>query len=955
ILVGMGVDLSSRKAAEARVAESESRYRLISESMQDLICLHEPDGRYRYVSPSVRDLLGFEPQELIGVDPYTLFHPDDIPAIQASHREALAPGQGHTFVQYRLRRKDGSYVWMETLTRPIRDAEGRIVKLQTSSRDITARRAAEEDRRRAEQRFRHLIENSADGLILGTIDGAITYSSPAASAILGYSEAELAKVDPYVLVHPEDEPRAKELLHGEVAAHPGVPYRIELRLQRKDDAWRWLEITFTNRMDDPSVQALVVNFRDITDRKMEDILETDRRTVLELVAQNTPLEQTLAHLALLLEHQRPGMMGGLMLVSEGRLHVGAAPSLPPEFLAAMADLPTELGNGSCAEAARSGMPVLAANIATHASWANRRDLAQAHKLRAAWSYPIISASGHVLGTLSLYDRSPRIAHDADLELMAMASRLAAVAIEHLELTEQLAHQAQHDALTGLPNRLLFEDRLRQAMGRARRLKHHLAVLYMDLDRFKHINDTLGHGAGDLLLREAAQRLESRTRQSDTLARMGGDEFTLVLTELKDPQDAARVAAKMLEAMRDPFEVDGHELFVSASIGISLFPSDGEEPSILQRCADTAMYRAKEKGRDNFQWFAAEMDILAHERMELEGHLRRAVEHDELYLLYQPQFMADGRLIGFEALMRWRHPVLGTVSPARFIPLAEESGLIVSMGAWALREACSQLARWQAAGHRGIRVAVNVSAVQFKRPDWVDTVRAALEASGIPPQTLELEITESLLLQSATETTANVFHLRDLGVGIAIDDFGTGYSSLSYLHRLPVTTLKIDQSFVRGIGTEIRSDREDAPIVRTIITLAHSLGMEVMAEGVETEAQLQFLKNLGCEGIQGFLLGRPLPIEEAEAVLTAHARPRRAGGKTGSQVKSGAAKPPAKVAVLATAEAKATPKEKATPKAKAKPGPKAKPIAGKAASARKKAPAKKAGAPEKAAKKAPKRR
>jgi EAL domain-containing protein (putative c-di-GMP-specific phosphodiesterase class I) len=321
-----------------------------------------------------------------------------------------------------------------------------------------------------------------------------------------------------------------------------------------------------------------------------------------------------------------------------------------------------------------------------------------------------------------------------------------------------------------------------------------------------------------------------------------------------------------------------------------------------------------------------MDILAHERLEMEGHLRRALEHNELFLLYQPQFRAsDGALLGFEALMRWRHPSLGLVSPARFIPLAEESGLIVPMGAWALREACGRLAAWRQQGHKGIRVAVNVSAVQFKRPDWVDTVRAVLEETRVPPGSLELEITESLLLQSATETTAHVFQLRDLGVAMAIDDFGTGYSSLSYLHRLPVTTLKIDQSFVRAIGTEIRADREDAPIVRTIITLAHSLGMEVMAEGVETEAQLTFLRDLHCEGIQGFLLGRPMSLEDAEALMAKAAKPAPAS-KGASPKKTAPKKPaPKKAAVKKPAPRKAKP------------------------------PAKKAGAPKKPAKKVAKKR
>jgi EAL domain-containing protein (putative c-di-GMP-specific phosphodiesterase class I) len=287
-------------------------------------------------------------------------------------------------------------------------------------------------------------------------------------------------------------------------------------------------------------------------------------------------------------------------------------------------------------------------------------------------------------------------------------------------------------------------------------------------------------------------------------------------------------------------------------------------------ADVAMYRAKDLGRDNFQWFAAEMNVMARERMELEWHLRYAMQLGQLDLAYQPQCAPDGRVLAFEALMRWQHPTLGEVSPTRFIPLAEDSGLVVSMGEWALRQACAQAAHWRNSGHPALRISVNVSALQFNRPDWVDTVRRALRDTQLAPEALELEITESLLLKSVRETSANLFELRRLGVGVAIDDFGTGYSSLSYLHKLPISTLKVDQSFVREIGAGPQAD--DAPIIRTIITLAHSLGMSVVAEGVETEEQHQLLVRLGCEGLQGFLLHAPMDVAAASALLEQQLRP-----------------------------------------------------------------------------------
>jgi diguanylate cyclase (GGDEF)-like protein/PAS domain S-box-containing protein len=460
--------------------------------------------------------------------------------------------------------------------------------------------------------------------------------------------------------------------------------------------------------------------------------------------------------------------------------------------------------------------------------------------------------------------------EKDKTLLEFVSGQVAAAIEHRQLTDALSWQAHHDALTGLPNRVLFQDRLQQALAMGRRKQTQVAVLYMDIDRFKHINDTLGHSAGDELLRQTTQRLEACMRDSDTLARLGGDEFTVVLGELQEASDAMRVAHKMAEAMRVPFTVHGRELFMTMSLGISVFPGDADDAESLLVNADVAMYRAKDSGRDHCQWYAAEMTVVARERMELESQLRHALQLGQLSLDYQPQCNAAGDILGFEALMRWRHPTLGNISPVRFIPLAEESGLIVSMGEWALREACAQAAKWRAAGHAALRMSVNVSAVQFKRPDWVDTVRRALHHTGLAPEALELEITESLLLQSVKETSANLFELRALGVGIAIDDFGTGYSSLSYLHRLPITSLKIDQSFVREIGAVPMDGHEDAPIIRTIIALAHNLGLSVTAEGVETEAQRSLLVGLGCEALQGFLLHRALVLADAEALLARRA-------------------------------------------------------------------------------------
>lgn len=428
----------------------------------------------------------------------------------------------------------------------------------------------------------------------------------------------------------------------------------------------------------------------------------------------------------------------------------------------------------------------------------------------------------------------------------------------------LYHLAHYDALTGLPNRLLFEDRLTQALAQKHRTGQLVALLFLDLDRFKAINDTFGHAVGDLLLRAVAQRLTQSVRESDTVARMGGDEFTLIFGGLREPQDAGQIAHLILEAMTKPFLLEGHEVHVSTSIGITLYPLDTNGIAekkraieILLKNADTAMYQAKDQGKNNYQFFKAEMNVTTLERLLLENDLRKALENNEFILHYQPRIhCADGSVSGMEALIRWRHPTLGLVSPATFIPLAEETGLIVPIGEWVLRTACAQTKTWLDAGMRPLRVAVNISARQFKHADLIVTIKNVLQDTGLNPIYLEVELTEGLAMENVKQTVITLNALNDLGVSIAIDDFGTGYSSLSYLKRFPVDFLKIDQSFVRDIGSN-----DSAAIARTIIAMAHNLQLEVVGEGVETVEQLDFLRRHDCEEVQGYFFSRPLPAEE----------------------------------------------------------------------------------------------
>ncbi len=440
-------------------------------------------------------------------------------------------------------------------------------------------------------------------------------------------------------------------------------------------------------------------------------------------------------------------------------------------------------------------------------------------------------------------------------------------ISRIKETEyKLAHLAHHDPLTELPNRLLFHDRLEQAILRAQREGTRTAVLFLDLDRFKNINDSMGHAMGDLLLQRVAERLKEAMRAEDTVARLGGDEFVLIVEALKGRKDAAAVAKHILDLFGQPFCLENQEVFVDASIGISLYPDHGEDTQTLVRNADAAMYRAKTEGRNNFQFYTAELTAVAIERLTLENQLRRALERDEFELYYQPQFSLDegGRTLeGVEALIRWHQSEQGLILPAKFIPVAEETGLIVPIGEWVLRTACAQHQAWVEAGYEPLRMAVNLSARQFHSQDLAKRVADILDETGMSPSCLELELTESIIMRDTESTIKTLHELSEMGITLSIDDFGTGYSSLSYMKLFPIDRLKIDQSFVR----DITSDKPETEMIVPIIALGHSMKLRVLAEGVEFEEQLHYLRERGCDEVQGYLCSRPLPPERLAKLLS----------------------------------------------------------------------------------------
>lgn len=434
--------------------------------------------------------------------------------------------------------------------------------------------------------------------------------------------------------------------------------------------------------------------------------------------------------------------------------------------------------------------------------------------------------------------------------------------DRVRAEKRIRHNAYHDSLTGLPNRALFQDRLAQEVGRARRAGSNSALLLLDLDRFKTINDTLGHAAGDRLLVEVAGRLKARARKGDTIARLGGDEFVLIISELRFKEDAVIVAEHLLELLKPPIQIDEHDLHVSASIGVALFPDDGEDGDSLMKSADMALYRAKELGRDNYQSFEPELNQRAMERLVLEKDLRRAIHAQEFVLHYQPQYeIKSGKMRGVEALVRWKQGA-EVVSPAKFIPIAEECGLIVPLGRWVLKEAIAQCAEFNRQSREPLQVCVNVSALQIQRPNFANEVSELLQEARLDPSHLSIELTESALMLDPEHGAYTMEQLRQMGVSIAMDDFGTGHSSLNYISVLPISMIKIDRSFVQNCAKR----KTDAAILAAIVTMGHALGLQVLAEGVETDEQEEVLRAQGCDQVQGYLYSRPIPADKLIGLL-----------------------------------------------------------------------------------------
>jgi len=867
-----------RKQAEAALAESEVRFRQTFEIAASGIAHVDLAGRFIDVNHKLCDMLGYSEAELIGRTVKQISHPDDRDQTDAERARMRAGEVSSVQFEKRYLRKNDSVLWVNLTVALARNAQGEPQYEIAIMEDITERKQKEATL----QRFRTALDSSADMVFLFDLSaGGLLDFNESACKHLGYTREELLRL------------RARDIrpdatsgtLRTETVELQGVAGRtntVITEYRRKDGSTFPVE-SRRSLLDTPQGRVLVVNSRDLSERMSAEKRRAAQARYQKKISRLGQAALSKRNPAELVAKAVQSVLDGLGGGAVAYLERGSTDrELVLRRVAGLASTPTD----SAAVRIEPGSPLSplidqSEPVVLNGPWGEDALPLPFEWLRRYGSLAAVPvpADGGPRGLVCAFAEAPGAFGPEETRFLGAAASMVSAALHRLDSEARLAYLAQFDPLTGLPNRTLLADRFSLMIVQARRRGVSLGVLFIDLDDFKLVNDTQGHAAGDELLQEMAKRLQSALRDGDTVARISGDEFAVILGDLARPDDAALVAQKILERLAAPAEIHGQENVVTASIGIATFPADGDNAETLLGAADAAMYRAKQSGRNAFQFFTAEINQRTRARAQMGLELRRALERREFSLHYQPKIdLSNGQPCGAEALLRWNHPERGRVAPVEFIPVLEETGLIVPVGEWVLKRACEDLKNWQTLGAPAMPVAVNLSARQFRQHDLEERIRAIVAAAGIDPSLIELEITESQLMHDPDHAIKMLRALGEAGVRIAIDDFGTGYSSLAYLTRFPLASLKIDRSFV----ADVLDDEADATIVRTIVDMAHTLGFTVIAEGVELDSQATFLRALGCEQAQGFLFARPMPAAEFSALIAA-----RLGVKAGSRPRIGA--------------------------------------------------------------------
>ena len=842
------VDVTDTTEAQDALRRSEKRFRALVAHASEMTVLVDRDGAIVYASPASWRLLGCSPESLEGKKALEFVHSADLERARHAFGAHMAGGAVTRPVEYRVGRSDGRWCDAEVLTTNMFD-DPDVGALVLNVRDVTEQRRHREQLEASEHRLRALVGDSWDVISLHDRDGRFLYCSPAVTQQLGYGPEELLGKHPFELIHPDDAPAASGFSRSVAGAGTGVG--LEYRIRHRNGTWRWVESSGHNRLHDPAVAGIVVTTRDVTARRRR-AAQQDAVAALSGEALRGGRIEALVTTAVTRVATVLGIEHCALLRADGEGRVSVVAHYGPRAEHPLPALDPGRHEGVLAQLRDSaavlwGAAAGPAPVGLDGDW-----LAGGLQSGAA---VVVDDGAHPYGILAAYAAAPDAFSQDDVSFLEAAANVLAAAIGRRRVEEELRHRALHDHLTGLPNRSLFLERLSGALARLDRRPGSIAVLFVDTDDFKLVNDSLGHAAGDQVVSSVAKRIVGVLRRSDAVARFGGDEF-VVLCEDTDADRAVRVAERIRRALATPIDLPGRPVIVTASVGIAVTGEGTLTADDLLAQADTAMYVAKQAGKDRSATFDVQMRRQVTERLDAASGLRRALTAGELRLYYQPVVDTEsGRVIGAEALMRWEHPTEGLLGPERFIDYAETSGLIIPMGAWALDTACRQAAAWAGAGFPG-HLSVNLSARQLAEADLVTTVERALARSGADPALVFLEVTESAVMSDLQRSAKVMGQLLDLGVHVGMDDFGTGYSSLSHLANLPFNFVKIDRSFV----TRFDQDRRAAALLETIATLCRTLDLAAVAEGVETEAQLDRVRELGIPFIQGFLFGRPVPAE-----------------------------------------------------------------------------------------------
>ncbi|MES9815347.1 MAG: EAL domain-containing protein [Candidatus Thiodiazotropha sp.] len=719
-----------------------------------------------------------------------------------------------------------------------------------------------------EERLTLALKGANDGLWDWNLETDEVYYSHQWKSMLGYDEDELEHhLDTWAsLVHPDDKERVLKTVEDHLSGSEDS-FEVEMRMRHKDghEVVVLSRAFLVNRASDGKAIRLVGTHVDITERKKTESYLAKNAEILEMIATGKPASVIYDQIALMYEGRHPGMRCSMLELEEGKLLHGGAPSLPKAYCDAIHGLEYGPNVGSCGTSTYTGNRVLVENIETDPKWAKIKHIALPHGMRCCWSEPIKNSSGKVLGAFGMYYNHPALPDDEELEDMKSAARLAGIVMERDQAQKRIRELAYKDELTGLASRVRFYQQLEESIKSSDRSGRRFALLYVDLDDFKGVNDSLGHDAGDLLLKDIAKYLKSVSREIDFVARLSGDEFCIIVKDVDDDYAAAHVAQRCLDMISEPIELSARKFTPSCSIGIAHYPDDGENLSTMLKAADTSLYSAKEHGKNQYAFYKPELTHKAEHRFRVEQALREAVEKQQLSLVYQPQIlMHTGEIIGVEALSRWNHPQLGQVPPTEFIATAERIGMIKPLTEWVLRTACNHAVACRKAGLPAVRMAVNISPSHFLDKDFVSLINRVIEETGMNPTELELEVTENVV-QTNPENLTVFRELKDLGVLIAIDDFGVGYSSFASLKHLTADYLKIDRHFVN----DMLSDNETKLLIASMIDLGHKLQHRIIAEGVETADQFDVLNNLGCDTAQGFLFSKPVGADEIRKILNSN--------------------------------------------------------------------------------------